>query len=180
VARHAIIELGFDDVAGMTAMTADPEYLERVRPDERLMSDPAALRFAMATREHVLSGGPDRDGLKIFDVLKRREGVGRDDFLAALTRAAREMADTPSCRRSLNRCVHNLTMAEEVGPFGAIPSHDVVVERWGADPDGVAAVLDVQRIHLSDLLDEAQSFSAIARQITVIDRAAGTPLGRAG
>lgn len=47
-------ELWFDSVADKDAFYSDPEYLERVQPDERVFADMGATLFFVTTEETVV------------------------------------------------------------------------------------------------------------------------------
>lgn len=164
-----VAELWFDDLASLVAAYADPDYLERLRPDESRFADPLSLLFTCATEEVLIDGAADgsRKWLR-FLVAGSDLGVSKiEEFLRHYNRIV--LAD-PAVAGLVPRAVRNHAApeAQEIFPGG---SQVVVIDEvWlaaGASPEEFAAT-ETALLEAAGLRAYPAAASMLAEELVVI------------
>ncbi|MCS0631200.1 EthD domain-containing protein [Telluria mixta] len=178
--RDSVIELWFDDADGLHRGLAEPRYQELIRPDEARFNDLSSL-IILATRE---SGGLAADGqpsdCKLFDVLKRRNDISREEFAVRWERHCDLLQARGLYRGSVRKMTRNVVVPDDVNPFGHAADFDGVMETWlGTFADaGAIAKLQSEDQEVAESLarfvDRAGSFSLLAVERPIINAPAWT------
>lgn len=148
---EGIAEIWFDDLDTALALPGEPQYAERLRPDEANFIAPAGP-VMLFTREHVVVPGPpfDRDtpAMKALFLTRRREGMSVEDFQAHwLERHAPLAARNPGMLRYV-QC-HVCPELYERGT----PAFDGVAELWWPDLESLEAAYADESVQADQIRD---------------------------
>jgi hypothetical protein len=173
--RDSVIELWFDDADGLHRGLAEPRYQELIRPDEAKFNDLSNL-IVLATRETVgvAAKGTPSD-FKLFDVLKRRSDISRDEFGVRWKHHCDLLQTRDIYRHCVRKSTLNAVVPDEGNPFGQPADFDGVMETWLGTFADAAAVAKLQADDrelaesLRGFVDVKKSFSVLSLERPVIN-----------
>lgn len=167
--RDSVIELFFDDEAGLARLAAIPEYLAQVRPDEAHFNN-LAHNVMVKTAPETLFEAARIGRCKRFDFIARGSSIDGASFVEAMLAQCRDLSLDPLFTGQIDRLVLNVVGEQgERGGFGT-GAFDVVVESWAGDFASLAGGGPAPAM-LADI-DIGRSFTVYATEFVMISPSA--------
>ena len=169
----AVVEHMLGGWEGLARISADPQYLAKVRPDEAYMIAnlmAAAPQFIVIDEERPVFTSSTETHVRVFDFLRRPVGMAREEFLQALDADAKWSVKNSGYRSVVARRTHSISGASWVAPKEEAVSYgtdnetfDAVVEAWvtGVYP---AELLQEQRQRRAQFCDSNRSYTAVTEE----------------
>jgi hypothetical protein len=175
--RDSVIELWFDDSKSLAAAMGEPRYMELVRPDEARFNDLTKLIVLMTEEEVIFDGSEGR--LKVFDFIKRRDGINRDEFLEKWSRHGSRLAADAQYRDLIAKRIQNSALPNDGDAFAAAAAYDGVAELWVSSFE-VLARLQGSRFRgcEEEFADAEASFSILATEVPIHDAVSAVAVSR--
>jgi hypothetical protein len=168
--RDSVIELCFESLATMDALTHDPDYLATIRPDEARFNDLSSLIVVLTTETPVFGAAADAGPWKAIDFVKRRAGLTREAFVEAWRGYGAELAEDAAYRAVVNRRVHDVALQGDASGFSEAAAFDGVAESWVRDFEQYGALTERLRRAEHAFIDPDASFSVFAQQVPILDQ----------
>jgi hypothetical protein len=169
----AFVEHDYKYATGLQAILKNEQYLKLVRPDEEYMArefadGPPSSYFLQETIDFTSSDpGPHR----VFDFLKKRDGVGDEAFSQALTRGGQKLSDDAAIRKSIRRLVHNIVQKNVESLFFKVAvNFDAVIEYWVDDFAHLDSIVAKLRAPHADFVDAGACRTFLTREYVAIKR----------
>jgi len=167
------VEHDYKYATGLQDILKNEQYLKLVRPDEEYMAHefsagPPSSYFLQETIDFTSSNpGPHR----VFDFLKKHDGVSDEAFLQALMQGGQKLSDDPAIRKSIRRLVHNLVQknAESLF-FKAGVDFDAVIEYWVDDFAHLDSIVAKLRAPHADFVNAGACRTFLTREYVAIKR----------
>lgn len=152
---------------GLTRLGQDPDFQEKLLPDEQYMSthlmDGQAEFVAIDEEQPIFTSG-DVGTLRVFDLLRRSASVSREQFLRQLEAEGAWAKTDDRYRAAVGQRVHSI-VGEGTASYGeAAEPFDAVVETWPADLHRLEDLVDELRSRRSAYCDPAGSFTVVTEE----------------
>lgn len=152
---------------GIGRFSVDPDYLARVKLDERHMETTllhGPPLFVAVEEELSIFHSEETGAVRIFDFIRGAANLTRAYFLTALHEDGQAWARSASYRTAVTRRVHSI-VGEGVASFGAETDPiDAVIEIWVINYDVFAELRNDQLAQRAAFCDVDRSFSAVTIQ----------------
>lgn len=170
VVEHSLVG-GADKVS---TIMADPEYVEKVVPDEKHMIEnlmDGMPQFIAVEGEETVFGGKPESSMRMFEFLRCADGVLRDDFFRMLKEEGAWASENPRYSKAVEKRVHSTTGsgplpvgAKSDAPLATYEPFDAVVEVWISDPEELSGLLaEISNIR-ARYCDPDRSVSALTEE----------------
>ena len=166
--QHLIIEHVTTSREDYLAAFDDPEYLEKVRPDEFYMVNEfmRTLPDFYSCEEHVVisDGKKDYTGeYRIFDFLKKRNNISKEEFIVDINKIGKVMSENAAYCTAIHKRIHNFS--QDIPPlFGNVGSYDAIIETFVDDPKIIVDFYPILRKMEEKLVDAAESCTMFTKQ----------------
>jgi len=168
-----LVEHDYKYETGLQDILTNKEYLAIVRPDEEymareFMASPPTSYFLQETIDFTSSN----PGLhRVFDFLKKRDGVSDEAFSQALTQGGQKLSDDPAIRKTIRKRVRNIVNKNAESLFAkAGDDFDAVIEYWVDDFAHLDSIAVKLRAPHADFVNAGACKSFLTRDYVALSR----------
>jgi hypothetical protein len=168
-----LVEHDFKYASGFAGILKDEQYLKIVRPDEEYMAHefsagPPTSYYLQETIDFTSSDpGPHR----VFDFLKKHDGVSDDAFSQALIQGGQKLSDDPAIRKSIRKRVRNIVQKNVASEFSKTGvDFDAVIEYWVDDFAHLDSIVAKLRAPHADFVNAGACRTFLTRDYVAIKR----------